>query len=131
MSITPDPPQPAGPSADVTPSHRSADAQALASREQLRTRSAADRRVVFLALAGRLASGGQSGTTARGKRAELATRSLHLCAEMTGRVPSRRSYDAWHRAQADRRGWASATASRNTFGSWTRALACGFEPTAD
>lgn len=108
------------------------DGLALAMWQQLRSRSAADRRVVFLALAGRLASGVHAGTTARGERAELALRSLHLCAHATGRVPSRRSYDAWHAAQPDRREWASATAIRNSFGSWTRALAaCGFEPSPD
>jgi hypothetical protein len=108
------------------------DAQAVAIWRLLRTRSAADRRVVFLALSGRLGSGVNSGITSTGQRAELAVRSLLLCASSTGRAPSRRDYDGWHGKQSDRREWASATTIRNAFGTWTKALAaCGLEPSLD
>src|SRR4051812_18505261 len=96
---------PGGPTAE--PAHLG-DALAVALWRQLASRPAADRRVVWRSLDGRLRSTECFGRSSRGARTELCRRSLLLCVESTGRVPSRRSYDAWRRGVSDGREWASA-----------------------
>jgi hypothetical protein len=104
-----------------------ADKLALCLFEQLRDRPVADRRFVFRALLGRLAR------FASNERVDVALRSLAACCAANGeRAVSRRSYDAWRRAQSDPREFASAVLIRTTFGSWTKALeALGHDSAGD
>ncbi len=118
----------AGTARDGAPN--SGDALALALFDQLLAASAADRRVVWRALAGRLVSSG--GKSDRGVRAEHARRSIHACAEDLGRVPSVKEYRAWRKKQADPREWTSDKTIREMFLGWKRALdQCGLAPAAD
>lgn len=105
---------------------------ALAIWKQLKVRPRADRNIVYLALAGRLLIDVSQAKSAKGARMELYRRALRLCTEETGRVPSRRAYEAWRAALERPDEWPSPTAIRNAFGSWPKALqAAGLDAAPD